>query len=513
MKLKHIVKLFFVCTVLGILLTFSGLQLQAIERAPVKVTLLFINDIHGHLLPFKVKTDKGKVEMGGIARISTLIKNIRHENNKKSIRTFVLIAGDILQGTPMSTIFQGRPDIECFNAIGIDAMTVGNHEFDFGLENFLYLKKISSFPFLSSNIIWRQTGKRICEPLVTFHLADNLSLSIIGVTTKELLTTTNPENVTALDVLDPIQSVKDSYENMKGKGPVVLLSHSRHQTDKAIAESYPGLMAIIGGHDQILLSPYRRIGNVDVFQAFEKGRYLGRMDLEIDPVSKKTILASNTYIPVTADIESDPIVERIVARFNDSMDKKFKEVIGQSTVFLEAEREKIRYEETNLGNLLTDIMREYSGAQIALLNSGSIRASIDSGPITVEDVFKTVPFANEIVLIELNGKELLRVLNRSVKGEREDEDGGFLHVSGIRFVIRGHNVENVRVGESFIPLDPGKVYRVAVNNFLASGGDGYELFKEKPTQYTGLPLRELVVDIIRKRGVVKSRVEGRIVRK
>ena len=513
MKLKRLVKLFLVATVIGILLTFVGLQVQDVERAPVKVTILFFNDIHGHLLPFKVKTDKGKIEVGGIARISTLIKEIRHENSKKGIRTLVLIAGDILQGTPMSTIFQGRPDVECFNVIGVAAMTVGNHEFDFGMENFLYLKKMASFPFLSSNIVWRQTGKRICEPLVTFHLADNLSLSIIGVTTKELLTTTNPENVTRLDVLDPIQTVKDSYEKVKGKGPVILLSHSRHQTDRDIAESFPGIMAIIGGHDQILLSPYRRIGNVDVFQAFEKGRYLGRMDLEIDPVSKKSNLVFNTYIPVTADTEVDPVVEKIVARYHARMDQKFKEVIGQSTVFLEAEREKIRYEETNLGNFLTDIMREYSAAQIALLNSGSIRASIDSGPITVEDVFKTVPFANEIVLIEINGKELLRALIRSVKGKQEDEDGGFLHVSGIRFMIRGHNVENVRVGENLAPLDPGEVYRVAVNDFLASGGDGYELFKEKPTRYTGLPLRELVVDIIRKRGVVNARVEGRIVRK
>jgi 5'-nucleotidase / UDP-sugar diphosphatase len=512
-KLKRLVNIFIASTAIGILLTLAGLQVQAVERAPVKVTVLFFNDLHGHLLPFKVKTDKGKVEVGGIARISTLVKKIRYENNKMGIRTFVFIAGDILQGTLMSSIFKGRPDVECFNVIGVSAMTVGNHEFDFGMENFLNLKKMASFPFLSSNIVWKQTGALVCEPLATFHLEDNLSLSIIGVTTKELLTTTNPANVLKVAVLDPVQSVKDNYEKVKGKGPVILLSHSRHQTDRDIAETVPGIMAIIGGHDQILLSPYRRIGSVDVFQAFEKGRYLGRMDLEIDPVSKKADLVSNVYIPVTADINADPVVDKIVARYHDRMDKKYKEVIGQSAVFLDAEREKIRYEETNLGDFITDIMRDSSGAQIALLNSGSMRASIDSGPITVEDVFKTVPFSDEIVLIDIDGKELLQVLTRSVKGKREDEDGGFLHVSGIYFMIRGHNVENVRVGENLTPLDPARVYRVAVNDFLASGGDGYEIFAKKQGQYTGLSLRELVVDIIRKRGVVNARVDGRIVRK
>ena len=511
--MKRLVKIFFVYSVIGILLTFAGIQVHAVERAPVKVTILFFNDLHGHLLPFKVKTDKGKGEAGGIARISALVKKIRYENKQKGIRTFVFIAGDILQGTPMSSIFKGRPDVECFNVIGVAAMTVGNHEFDFGMENFLALKKMASFPFLSSNIVWRQTGTRVCDPLVTFHLGDDLSLSVIGVTTKELLTTTYPANVSKVDVLDPIQSVKDIYEKVKGKGPVILLSHSRHQTDRNIAESVPGIMAIIGGHDQILLSPYRRIGSVDVFQAFEKGRYLGRMDLEIDPVSKKADLVSNAYIPVTAAISADPVVDKIVAKYHDRMDKKYKEVIGQSAVFLDAEREKIRYEETNLGDLLTDVMRESSGAQIALLNGGSIRASIDSGPITVEDVFKTLPFDSKVVLIDITGKELFQALSRSVKGKREDEDGGFLHVSGIRFMIREHSVESVRVEENLTPIDPGKVYRVAVNDFLASGGDGYKIFARKPAKYTGLSLREVFIDIIRKRGIVNPRVERRIVRK
>ena len=128
-------------------------------------------------------------------------------------------------------------------------------------------------------------------------------------------------------------------------------------------------------------------------------------------------------------------------------------------------------------------------------------------------MFKTLPFDNEVVLIDINGKELFQALYKSVKGKREDEDGGFLHVSGIRFMIRGHSVENVSVDGNLTPLDPDKVYRVAVNDFLASGGDGYEVFTGKPAQYTGMSLRELFVDMIRKRGIVNPRVEGRIVRK
>ena len=108
------------------------------NKEAIKVTVLFFNDIHGHLMPFKVKAEDGEREVGGIARMATLIKKIRTENDKGGGKTFLLVAGDILQGTPMSTVFHGEPDIKSMNAMNVDAMTVGNHEFDFGLQNFWY---------------------------------------------------------------------------------------------------------------------------------------------------------------------------------------------------------------------------------------------------------------------------------------------------------------------------------------------------------------------------------------
>jgi len=479
---------------------------------PVDVSVLFFNDIHGHLSPFKIRTDSGKKEVGGVARLATLIQRIREENRVKNIRTFVLIAGDILQGTPMSTVFRGQPDVECFNAMGVDAMTVGNHEFDFGLQNFLDLMQQARFPFLSSNIVQKDTKKLLCAPYVSFKVTDQISVSIIGATTKLLLTTTKAENVRTLDILDAVQTVPKVFEQVKDRGPVILLSHSKHHTDRAIAAAVPELAAVVGGHDQILLSPYRVVGGVPIFQAFEKGRYLGRLDLQIDPISKKARLVSYSYLPVTAEIKADPRIDGIIAGYRAKLDARFEEVIGDSKVFLDAERERIRYEETNLGNFVADLVREYSGARIALINGGSLRASIDAGPITLEDVYKTMPYANEIVIIELTGAQLRQALTRSVMAAREDEDGGFLQVSGIRFEVRGKAVAAVAVGEDKEPLNPGQIYRVAIPDFLASGGDGYNIFVGKPAQFTGLPLRELIADTIRSKKVIDSRVDGRIVR-
>ena len=213
--------------------------------------------------------------------------------------------------------------------------------------------------------------------------------------------------------------MKDLYEQARAKGPVILLSHSKAAVDEAIATAVPGLTAVIGGHDQVLMNPRKMVGPVPVFQAFEKGKYLGVLDLAVDPATKTAVVTSWTYMAVTSAIEADPEVAERVESYRAQLDSRFKEVLGTAAVFLDGERERIRYEETTLGNFVTDIMREYTGAEIALLNAGSLRASIDEGPVTVEAVFKTMPYENEIVIVELTGEELMQVLSRAVSGAKD----------------------------------------------------------------------------------------------
>ncbi|MDA8127069.1 MAG: 5'-nucleotidase C-terminal domain-containing protein, partial [Deltaproteobacteria bacterium] len=491
----------------------AGHVTTAASPVPVPVTVLFFNDLHGYLQPFEIKSGEKPQEVGGIARLATLIREIRAENSRKGVRTLVLVAGDLLQGTPLSTVFRGEPDVECLNAMGVDAVTVGNHEFDFGLDNFRKLQARATFPFLSANVLEKKSGLPLCRSFLTIPLADNLAVTIIGVTTEELLTTTLAANVAPLKVDDAMPSVREVYEGVRSRGPVVLLSHSRHRTDQALAAALPDLAAIIGGHDHILLSPDQSMGAVPIFQALEKGRYLGRIDLRIDPRSQKAVLVDHAYLPITSKIAPDPQVAAIVAGYQEQLGGRFKEVIGRAETFLDGERGRIRYEETALGNFVADIVREYTGAGIALINAGSLRTSIKEGPVTVEDVFKTAPFANELTVMELTGAEIAAVLQRSVRGFRGDSDGGFLQVSGIAFEVRGRSVENVRVGGGRQPLQPQSLYTVAIPDFLATGGDSYTVLKDKPYIRTGLLLSELLVDTIRRRGVITAKEEGRILRR
>ena len=497
----------FFCFLLVTAFTCSSSPLPSSAR----VTVLFFNDLHGHLEPFTVKQLDKPAEVGGIARIAALVGEIRTQNEKTGARTLVLVAGDILQGTPMSTVFMGEPDVLALNMIGVDALTVGNHEFDFGLDNLLALRKLAKFPIISSNIVWKKNGELVFEPTAAFEISGGVTLTVIGATTRELLTTTKPSNVEKVDALNSVETVRKYYASAIRKGPVILLSHSRAVTDSLIADAAPGLAAVIGGHDQVLFSPYRTVGKVPVFQAFEKGKFLGRVDFTIDAATGEAKIASWGYIPVTADLAVDPEVDGLVKGYAARLDAKFKEVIGENREFLDGERGRIRYEETNLGDWVADIMREFTGADAALINAGGLRASIDRGPVTVESVFKAMPYENELLVVDLTGTELLAVLTRSVRGTREEEDGGFLHVSGIRFTIGGKSPRDVTVGGR--PLDGTATYKVAITDFMFSGGDGYDQFAGKKAVDTGLPLRELMVDTVRRTGVIDSRTDGRISRR
>lgn len=511
MSLHPIIKWFrfFVLTVLlACLLACAGTPLQERQPTPISLTVLFFNDLHGHLMPFEIKGERGVEEVGGIARMATLVHHIREENSRRNVRTLLLSAGDILQGTTMSTVFKGDPDIRCFNAMKVDAMTVGNHEFDFGLDNFLKLKEQSDFPFLSANIVVKESGRLLCQPALEVPLEGGVILTIIGVTTQSLLTTTLAENVATLDVLNSVPIVSQIYAKAIAKGPVLLLSHSRQATDRRIARALPDLTAVIGGHDHILFSPYGIEGSVPILQAFEKGRYLGRIDLSINPVSRQAKLIDASYIKVTADILPDPLIAAIVGDYNSRLGEQFKQVIGRSDTFLDGEREHVRYQETTLGNFITDIMRAHTGAEISMINGGSLRASIKEGPITIEDVLKAMPYENELVRMELTGAEIKKVLQRSVQGTREDKDGGFLHVAGLIFDVCGRTVESVTVGTERRPLEPTAIYSVVVPDFLASGGDEHVVFKGKPQIKTGSPLRELIVDTIQQQKIISAKLTG-----
>lgn len=503
MRLRHIKA---VLLSFSILLIISCFAAKDIRQENIEITVLFFNDIHGAMLPY-VESEGGRsVEYGGIARISDLVKNIRSENEEKGRRTFVLFAGDLLQGSLMSTVFKGYPDILCFNEMGVDTMVIGNHEFDHGMNNFFKLKDNAGFPIISSNVYYR--GKLISDPFALLPIKDGINLKVIGITIEDLLNVTDRSLLEGITTTCPIDAVKLYISEYTEKGPVMVLSHSDLIVEKEVARSFSGLSAIITGHDHILLDPVLFVDEVPLFQALQRGKYLGRADFSYNMNTNFTKLLNYNYYKITTGLPEDAVIISILEDFQRELEDNFSLPIGYTTVFLDAHTDRIRNQETNLGNFITDCVREYFDLDIVFINSGSIRASISEGEISIGDIYNSMPYENEVYTLNLTGEEVMEVLEISFNSNINY--GGFLQQSGLRIEYDGIGFSEVFVISRDSRLDMNSEYSIAITDFMAKGGDNYAIFANKAFTKQYISFRDLVIKSILEKNAIGPVKDNRI---
>ncbi len=473
-----------------------------------RLTILYFNDIHGHLEPWK-PNGEGEATVGGIARIGGLVARIRSENARSGRATIVLEAGDILQGTPMSAIFRGQPDVVAFNALRLDAMAVGNHEFDFGQENLLSLVALARFPILSANV-FHTDGRPFARASVTIEPLPGFRIAILGLTTRDAPATTYPSNVAGLVFDDPVATARHVVPLLRERSDlVVALTHIGLSEDQRLAESVPGVDVVIGGHTHLALGEPDMAHGAIICQAGDNGRFLGRLDLTVRD-GRATVTAA-ALIPIDEHIASDRAIERLVGEYSSRIHDQLSAVVGRSRSLLDGERMNVRTRETTLGNFVTDRIREAAHSDIALVNGGSLRGSIGAGTVTYGDVLNALPFPNSIVVLNLRGSVLRAALDTSAALVPTELPGGFLQVSGLRFAIRDARATEIVVGSE--PLDDERVYSVAAPDFLLAGGDGYSMLRDVDHRDTGLILNALILDYLRGGNEAYAAVEGRITRR
>ena len=492
-------------TLLSALLAMS--VLSGCRTRTAKLTILYINDLHGHLEPFK-EHRKDTSTVGGMARIATLVNQVRAEVEPAGGHVMLLCAGDILQGTPMSLVFKGEPEIRAMNLMKFDAMAIGNHEFDYGQENLQRLTALATFPLVSANILTTTTDKPAAVDYIVNTYGD-LDVAVLGLTTDETPISTHPDNVEDMEFLHPIEIAEELLPDLQQKADVIIaLTHLGFEIDERLAEAVPGIDVIVGGHSHTRIDSTFRAGQTLICQAFEYGIFLGRADLLIQ--GGRIVDSKSRLLPVDHTVEEDPRVSSLVSEYASRLGEELEKTVGFATVRLDGERTSVRNRETNLGDLITDAMRSISGADIALTNAGSIRASIDVGEITTKEILTALPFGGQLVTLNLTGRQLASILKRAA-GLRPGS-GGFLQVSGISFTIKGREAHHVEIAGE--PLDEKRNYSVVTNDFLASGGDGYAGFKQGSGYYsTGLKVSDVVIDYIRTEGRVGKKVENRITRR
>ncbi|MGE5588379.1 MAG: bifunctional metallophosphatase/5'-nucleotidase [Clostridia bacterium] len=500
--------------ILGVgLLVFllSAFCVLSAAAAPVsgRIVILYTNDVHGRVEAFKPSGANEPV--GGMIKLATLVEDIVAKEGKDVL---ILNAGDSIHGTNIINLFEGKSMVEVMEAVGVEAMAVGNHEFNYGQPVLLERANEADFPFLSANTIKVDDGRALL-PGVLIVTVGGIRVGIFGLSPLDTYTSTHPKNVVGLEFVDPIRVASwmvPFLREQEGVDVVIALTHIGYEEDKKLAAAVPGIDVIVGGHSHTRLEKPEKVGGTIIVSAGEYAKDLGKLDITVE--NGKVAAFSGGLVPVAAGVGEDAEVGAIVAAYQKQLEERLSAVVGESQVTLDGERGHVRTRETNLGNLVADMMRDAGQADIALANGGGIRASIDKGPISVGEIFTTLPFDNTLVVLEVSGANVKAALERAVS-EYPKELGAFLQVSGVEFEFdpsrpAGGRVTSVKVAG--VPLDPNKLYKVATNDFMAAGGDGYEMLKGAKVLFSsGEMLRDVMARYIAKTGTVSPGVEGRIV--
>ena len=495
------------------------LSIQAYAQS-FDLRILHVNDLHGFAEAYKPLGSREP--LGGVAYLAGRVNALR-----RGQPTLVLAAGDMIQGNNWANMSQGESVIEAMNAMQFDVMVLGNHEFDFGQA--VLKKRISeaAFPVLCANV----EGLDRVKPFIIKEWS-GVRVGIIGVVTEETPVATHPRNVSGLTFLPVAETVEKSVRDLKNRADmIIVLSHIGHAADRALAEKVKGIDVIVGGHSHTRVLRPVRVGDTLIVQAWEHGKALGVLDLTIRDGRVVGYDGRLEAIKPQPGSE-DPKILAIVERQRQRVDRILNDRIGEAMIDLDGEN--VRKRETNLGNFIADIMRQVSKADAALINGGTIRTNISRGEVRIKDVYSVLPFDNYIVAITLTGKAIAEALEHGVSGIEEGE-GRFPQVAGLTFAYAPSAPKGSRIGEILIagkPLDPGREYSVATNDFLAVGGDGYRSFAEavkssktfsvvggalqgEKVVYSdsGRWLRDVVVEYIREKETIAPGSEGRIVEK
>lgn len=490
---------------LAALFALGGCAVQT-PRAPLKLTVIHTNDHHGR---FWTNAD-GEY---GLAARKTLIDRIRAEVLASGGHTLLLDGGDVNTGVPESDLLDAEPDFKGMDLIGYDAIAVGNHEFDKPLSVLAKQRQWVKFPLLAANIY--KDGQRMFEPYRVFERG-GYKIAVMGLTTDDTQKMVSPDNIRGVVFRKPADEAAQLVPELRAKADMVIATtHMGHYPDGnrgvnapgdvEMARAVKGLDLVVGGHSQepvcMLAENQRNEAYVPgqpcapdrqngawIVQAHEWGKYVGRADFVIDagkvelqryqllPVNLMKKLPDGTKTTYAESIPQDPALRAFLQPFQSAGDVRLGVPVGSTDGLLDGDRVRVRRQPTNLGVLVARAMMDRVGADLALINSGGVRESIQAGAISYRDVLKVQPFGNLLGLVQLKGDELLAYLQAAAK--MTPGAGAFPQTAGVQMRIVGGQLESALIGGQAI--DPKRTYRLAISVFTASGGDGYPKLDKHP---------------------------------
>lgn len=505
MKKYNMKKVFVTILIFTMLFTTMSLFSYGETAGATTITILHTNDIHGRVL-------EDAYDGMGFGKIATLVKEIREANPN----TLLLDAGDTFHGLPIATSVEGESIATIMNAIGYDAMAAGNHDFNYGQTRLVELNEITEFPIFAANVK-QADGTNLLESYIVKEIA-GVKIGIFGLATPETLFKSHPKGVEGLKFDDPVETALKMVAALEDEVDIIIalghlgIDEESIDTSVKVIEEVPGIDVFVDGHSHSVLEEGKVVGDTLLVSAGEYGKYLGVVELVIEDeslISKKANLISKEE---AAEVEEDEALMKIVHEINEIVEEVMNEVVGETAVTLDGEREQVRAGETNLGNLITDVFIEATGADVALTNGGGIRASIEAGEITRKDIITVFPFGNSLEVKKVTGEIIKEALELGTDAYPEPK-GAFPQVAGMSYKIDlnkpvGDRIVDIMVNGSALEMD--KEYTLATNDFIAAGGDGYTMIQATPTTRRLMAMDEALIAYINEEGVIAPAVEGRI---
>ena len=492
------------------------------------VVVLFTSDVH-------CGVDQG-FGYAGLAAV--------RDNLAKTNHVLLVDNGDSIQGEPIGTMTTGESNIELMNAVGYDIATIGNHEFDYGMDRFLELTKKANFPYISANFM--HNDELVFAPYVIKEF-DGVKIAFVGITTPKTTTSSTPkyfqdetgkfvytfcQDETGEKLYAAVQKAVDDAR-AEGAAYVVAMAHLGIEGESApwmstdVIANTTGINALLDGHSHSILEQ-EKVKNKDGEEVLlaacgTKLQAIGYLRIS----AKDGSMATGLYKWDTSNTVSLPdligLDNEVATKVNEAMDtlnEKLGEVVAKSAVDLvisdpETDVRIVRTAETNLGDLCADAYRDQSGADIAFVNGGGIRVKIAAGDITLNDILKVHPFGNALCVVEATGQQILDALEWGSRVVPE-ETGGFLQVSGLTYEIHTYiessctadenglftgvageyRVKNVKVGGE--DLDVNKTYTLACHDYLLkNAGDGFTMFQQDTLLQDSVKLdNQVLIDYI-----------------
>lgn len=478
----------------------------------IDVQLLGINDLHGQL---NITRKVGGKEVGRADYLAAYLKQREAENKN----TLFVHAGDVVGASaPISSLLLDEPTIEFLNTVGFDVGTLGNHEFDRGVDEMLRLIyggvhpttgdfSGANFPYVTANVLDKKTGEPVLPPYM-IKKVNGVPIGFIGVVLSDTPSMVTPSGVAGVQFIDEAEAINKAVAALKEQGvkSIIVLAHNPASSAKDgsnptgelvdIAQKVDDEVDVLfGGHNHSYLNS--EVDGKLLVQAYAYGTAFVDVDLAIDPrtkdiVTKKAEVITTFHEGITPDAE----VTKLIEKYEEQVAPIISRVIGTAQDNITSRQNASG--ESALGNLIADAQREAMQTDFAFMNPGGIRADLEQGEVTWGELYTVQPFNNELVKMTLTGEQIRKLLNQQWQKDKTR----MLQISGLTYTWNSSQQIGEKVVNIYLPngslLDPQANYTVTVNSFLANGGDLFTTLLEGTKKEIGPLDIDALVDYIKK---------------